>query len=122
MNVKNIVRKVIVANPNISLRKVAKIMSEKKVGSIVFMKSGKVLGILTEKDIVRNYLKLNKKASSVMSKNPVCIDIHEDIDSAARLMQKFRIKRLLVSEKNKLVGIISVTDIIANSEDLNEFF
>jgi CBS domain-containing protein len=48
--------------------------------------------------------------------------LNRNIDDAATLMAENKIKRLLVTDKKKLVGIITVTNIIANSDVLNESF
>lgn len=57
-----------------------------------------------------------------MSKEIVTIGHNESIDNAALIMSEHKIKRLPVLENDKLVGIITATDIIANSDILNEDF
>ena len=57
-----------------------------------------------------------------MSKNVVTIEQEENIDFAAREMRENKIKRLPVVKNSKLVGIVTATDLIANSDELNENF
>jgi len=114
--------KALVVDHDISLKEAAAIMSEKNIGGVVAVKNGKIIGIISEKDIVKNVDKINKKISAVMSKNVVTIDEEEDLDEAAMLMKKNKIKRLPVTREGKLVGIITSTDLIANCDELNEEF
>jgi len=122
MKVHDIMKKVVVAGDQINGKQAAQIMSSKGIGSLVIFKKNKILGIITERDIMRNISKLNKKVSRIMAKNVLTIESGEDIDSAADLMAEHKIKRLPVIEKGKLVGIITATDVIANSDFLNEDF
>ena len=114
--------KAIAVDYDISIKEAAKIMSDKGIGSLVVVKSGKIIGIVTEKDIVDNVSRLDKKISSVMARNVETIEADEEIDNAARLMKENKIKRLPVMDDGKLAGIITVTDLIANSDDLNDDF
>ncbi len=122
MRVKEIMNKAVAVDHDLSLRAAAKIMSSKNIGSLVAVKDSKILGILTEKDIIRNLSELDKKVSSVMARKVISVNEDEEIDSAMMLMAKNKIRHLPVANCGKLVGIITATDIIANSEDLNEDF
>jgi len=122
MKVKEIMKRAIVVDRNVRVKEAAKIMSEKGIGSLIVSKGKKIVGIVTEKDIIRNVDKLNKKISDIMSKDVITIDQEGGIDDAASLMAKHKIKRLPVLEDGKLVGIITATDLIANSDELNEEF
>lgn len=114
--------KAIVVEEDIKLRDAAKLMSEKNIGSLIIMHGEKIIGIITERDIMKNISRLDNKISSIMSRNVVCVDEGESLDNAAILMAKYRIKRLPVLKKGKLIGIVTATDILGNVEDLNENF
>ncbi len=122
MQVKEIMNKAVVIEHDVSVKEAAKIMSSRNIGSLIFLKNNKIKGIITEKDILRNISSLNKKISSIMSKNVITINQDESLDNAALLMTEKKIKRLPVMNNEKLVGIITATDIIANSDLLNEDF
>ncbi len=122
MKVNEIMNKAIAVDSDIGLKKVAKIMSDKNIGSLIVLDKEKIMGIVTERDIMKNMSNINKKAGSVMSKSVVTIDHNETIDNAALIMAEHQIKRLPVTEEGKLIGIITATDIIANSDVLNEDF
>ncbi len=122
MKVKEIMNKSIVAESNIKGKDAVKIMAQHNIGSLVITNKDKIVGIVTERDILKNINKLNEKISNIMSKNVICIDENESIDRAAFIMKEKKIKRLPVTRKNRLVGIITATDLIANAEELNEPF
>jgi CBS domain-containing protein len=97
-------------------------MSDKNIGSLIVMGKEKIIGIITERDILKSVSDMNKKVEKVMSKGVVTIDDRETIDNAALVMAKNKIKRLPVLKKGNLVGIITATDVLANSGSLNEEF
>jgi CBS domain-containing protein len=122
MKVKEAMNKVVTIDHDLSLKEAAKIMSDKNIGSLVITKKDEILGIITENDIVKNAANLDKKISSAMSKNIISIDQEESLDLASTLMAENKIKRLPVTHGDKLAGIITATDLIANSEELEEDF
>jgi predicted transcriptional regulator len=113
---------VVTAAPGDSVRDVAKKMKDEKVGSIVVMEKDKPAGLVTDYDIVINGVAKDMLPSKVKAKD-VMEDLHtieseESITEAARLLRKHGIKRLGVVYKNRLVGIISASDVIAVTPDL----
>lgn len=113
---------VVTASPDDSIMEIAKKMKEEKIGSIVIMKEGKPVGIVTDWDIVSGGVYKDVKPSAIKA-GEVMKDIHtiesqEGITEAARLLRKHSIKRLGVIYKNRLVGIISSSDVIAVTPEL----
>ena len=121
MKVKDVMKK-IMAVDDMRLKQAAKIMSEKKVGSLVVMDGDKIEGILTERDVLRNVDRLDARVSKIMSRKVITISQDESLDNAAKIMRDNDIKRLPVMKGEDIVGILTVTDIIANSNALNENF
>ena len=121
MLVKEIMKRPLVVEKDISLTEAADIMSKKGVGSLIFISGGKMKGIVTEKDMIK---KFNKKGniSQAMSSRVITVGADENLDRAAEIMRESKIKRLPVVDDGKLVGIITLTDIIANFEALEEDF
>jgi|SRR3989344_6238406 len=120
IRVKDLMKRVVSIERNITIKEAAKIMSKMNIGSLVLVKKDKAIGILTERDIIKNISSLKKKIFSIISKKLIDIELNQNIEDAAELMARHKIKRLLVTEKGKLIGIITATDIIANSDVLNE--
>lgn len=122
MKVAEVMNKAFVIEDNINLKQASKIMSDKRIGSLIIMKGDEIAGIVTERDILKNVSSLVEKVSKIMTKNVITIDERESIDDAALIMAKDKIKRLPVLKNGKLIGIITATDILANSDSLNEEF
>lgn len=122
MKISQIMSKAIVIDDNTSVKEAAKIMSDKNIGSLIIVKDNKIAGIVTERDVLKNISKLNSKVSAIMSKNVITIEKEGNIEEAAEIMAEKKIKKLPVIEDKKLVGLISATDIIAHSKNLNEDF
>jgi CBS domain-containing protein len=113
---------VISASPHDTVKDIATKMKEEKIGSIIIMENEKAVGIVTDWDIVSNaVIKDIKptmvKASDIMQKLHT-IEGEEGITEAARVLRQHNIKRLGVVYKNRLVGIISASDVIAVTPDL----
>lgn len=96
----------------------AKLMVKKKVGSVVVVDvEGKPVGIVTERDILKRVTVLNKSpkeiaVQEIMSSPVITIKAYDSIETAAAVMSKKRIKRLVVLEEDgSLVGVLSITDI-----------
>lgn len=113
---------VISASTEASIKDIAIKMKEEKVGSIVIMDKEKTLGIVTDWDIVSNAVVKDIKPSMLKASDIMqqlhTIEGEEGVTEAARILRKHNIKRLGVVYKNRLVGIISASDVIAVTPDL----
>ncbi|MGI6731463.1 MAG: CBS domain-containing protein [Anaerovoracaceae bacterium] len=101
--------------PDTSIVQVAKQMKQENVGAIpVCNDRGEVLGIVTDRDIVIRSVSEEgekKTAKDIMTANLVYANPNMDIHHAALLFAKYQVRRLPVTESNKLVGILSIADI-----------
>jgi len=92
----------------------AKLMYQQDVGDLVVMDGVVAKGIVTERDLVRRVIAQKKtletKVSEIMSSPLITIDQEASLRDAARKMVKYRIRRLPVTKKNVLVGIIAASD------------
>ena len=92
----------------------AKLMHQQDVGDLVVMEGVVAKGIVTERDLVRRVMAqkkpLDTKVSEVMSDPLITIEEDSSIRDAARKMVKYKIRRLPVTKKNELVGIIATSD------------
>ena len=115
---------VVSASPNNTIYEIAKNMRDEKIGSIIIIENEKPVGIVTDWDIVSKALVNDIKPSQIKAKEVMkelyTIESEESITEAARLLRKHNIKRLGVVYKNRLVGIISSSDVIAVTPDLVE--
>jgi CBS domain-containing protein len=92
----------------------AKLMHQQDVGDLVVMDGVEAKGIVTERDLVRRVMAQKKtletKISDVMSNPLITIEEDSSLRDAARIMVKNKIRRLPVTKKNVLVGIIATSD------------
>lgn len=113
---------VVSAAPSDSIQKIAKIMKEEKIGSIIVMDKDKPVGLVTDFDIVVNSVAEDIKPSEIKASDIMneiqTIESEEGITEAARLLRKHNIKRLGVVYKNRLVGVVSASDVIAVTPEL----
>lgn len=116
--VKNVMTKpVITIDKGSSVLEAARIMSEKRIGCIVVTDEGKPVGIATERDILQDVVAKGLDASKVkmeniMSKPLITINEKMPVINAIRVMEKNKVRRLLVVEKGKLVGIVTQRDLL----------
>ena len=90
----------------------AQIMEQKLVGSLLVEQNGKVTGIITEGDLVRKVLAQGKDGTEVYineikSYPLIKIDENANVLDASNLLTKYTIRRLVVVNGEKIVGIIS---------------
>jgi CBS domain-containing protein len=110
------VTEVVVLDGNISAKKAAEIMAQEDVSAIIVTTEGKANGILTERDVLKRIVAEDKnskrtKIKEIMSSPLVTVEPNTDLESAAHLMFKKKIKNLPVIHINRLVGLISLQDI-----------
>lgn len=116
MKVKNWMNKnVVTISPDAGLRDAIEIMHHHSIRHLPVVENGTMLGFVTESNL-RQYLltdMLNDLTTSdVMIINPITVDSNASIDYAAKLIHEYKIGGLPVLEKRKLVGIITITDIL----------
>ena len=111
----------ITVQPDATLGEVAVLMKQEDCGSIPVVEDGRLVGIVTDRDIVIRGVAAGsdpktQRVSTVMSADPVTIRPDDDLTDAEKVMADRQIRRLPVVENGKLVGII-VTAQIARAAD-----
>lgn len=95
----------------------AKLMKACNVGSVLVSKKERIVGIVTESDIVKKFLGADKvpyfiAVEEIMSSPVVGIEARRPITEAADLMNKHRTRHLGVTKSGALVGVVSVRDFL----------
>jgi len=114
------------AKPDISVLKAIKLMVKKRVGSLILEENNLLKGILTEKDIMWALSKKSRKdlekvkASEIYSKKITTIKPSADIYDAMRLMKKAKFRRLPVLIKKRVIGLLTMKDILRIQPELFE--
>jgi CBS domain-containing protein len=118
-------RTVVTATPDMSAAQAGKKMVENRVGSVIVVKEGRPVGIVTESDMVAKVIFKNVKPSSIkleqlMSKPLITTKSSDDVHEAVLMMAQKKIRRLPVIDGDELVGIITDADVIQVSSEINQ--
>ena len=110
-------RDVVTTGPAASLAEVAALLSEKRIGAVLVMDGDTLLGILSERDIVRGLARhggeaLNKLASDCMTARVVTCRPEDTINDVMQKMTTGRFRHLPVIENGRLAGLVSIGDIV----------
>jgi CBS domain-containing protein len=110
-------REVLATTPRASVRDIAaQLVLNGISGMPVAERAGTVLGVITEADILESLMegkKLEKlTAADIMSEEPITVDIETSVEEVIKILNEEGIVRVPVTEKGKLVGIISRIDVI----------
>jgi CBS domain-containing protein len=109
-------RDVVSADPGASLRELAEIMFGEDVGSVVITEAGRVVGIVTQRDIVVALANGEDPdsvgAAEVMSEEPMCADVADSVGfTAARLVQA-GVLHIPVLQEGRPIGMVSGRDLL----------
>ncbi len=102
-----------------SIEEAASRMLKKKVSSLVVEKGGKSAGIVTDRDFVKYAANgaSKKDVGSIMNSPIVKIAYDAELTEVLQAMSENHIKHLLVEENNKLIGIITIRDILSSAPE-----
>ena len=103
--------------PTAKLSAAIKILSERKIGAVLVMKAGRIEGILSERDIVRvladrGAAVLDEPVSSVMTRKVVSCRQNDTVAGIMEMMTLGKFRHLPVVEGERVVGLISIGDIV----------
>jgi CBS domain-containing protein len=93
------------------------LMADKNIGAVVVLSEGEIRGILSERDYARKVALLGRTSKStpvseVMTTNVICVHPEWTADTCMALMTDKRIRHLPVIENGRLIGIVSIGDIV----------
>lgn len=106
-----------VVGPDSSVKEVVAAMNRFNIGSIVVVEGDRPVGVISERDILRRVVEpslapATLTARQVMTSPVITISETATVDEAAKLMAKKKVRKLPVKSKEKLVGIVTFTDIV----------
>jgi len=112
--------------PDSTVYSALKLMAEKGIGAVLVMSNDTLVGIMSERDYARKVALQGKssitlKVSEIMSSNVLYIEISQSVEDCMALMINKRIRHLPVFEEGKLVGFISIGDVVKALIDEKEF-
>jgi CBS domain-containing protein len=108
--------------PDDPIVKAARLMRDVEVGSLPVIEQGRLVGMLTDRDIAVRVIAEGKSSKSttvaeVFSRDPVVAEPDQDLDEALRLMARHQVRRLPVVEDDRLVGILAQADVALEEKE-----
>jgi CBS domain-containing protein len=104
-------------SPDSTVFEALELMVEKNIGALLVMDQEEFVGIFTERDYARKVILKGKASketpiSEIMTEDPVTVTMDNTIEDCMRLMTNKFIRHLPVMDNGKLVGIISIGDVV----------
>jgi CBS domain-containing protein len=114
----------IYVDPDDSVRAAARMMSDRNVGAVAVLDSGRLVGVFSERDIMTRVVAagLNPESTTiakVMTRNLVVGNPKDDIDVALQKMHAVGCRHLPVVDEGNLIGMISIRDLLEVDDDTN---
>jgi CBS domain-containing protein len=115
------VEDVISVSEKATVKEAAELMNQHEIGCLVVVEGGKPVGIVTETDMVKRVIVKpidpeKTRVREIMSMPLVVVGPQMNLDDASKIMRKRKIKKLPVIEKERLVGLVTMTDIVRSPE------
>lgn len=110
------VEDVVTVEDDVTVKKAVAIMNKYEIGCLIVTKRGKPVGIVTERDMLTRVLAESRnpertKIAEIVSRPLVMAEPDMDLEEAARLMFKMKVKKLPVVSNGRLVGLVTLTDL-----------
>jgi CBS domain-containing protein len=115
-------RDVRATEPSATIADAAKTMASEDIGPIPVVEGGRIVGIVTDRDIVVRVIAAGKDPNSttvgeIASSDVVTVAPDDDIDDALTMMAQNQVRRLPVVEGDRLVGIVAQADVARLGKD-----
>jgi CBS domain-containing protein len=110
------------ATPSQSLTDAAKLMKQEDVGSVPVVDGDRLVGLLTDRDIVVRGIADGSDPNAVQvgaiaSRDVVTVRPDDDLDEALRLMAQHQVRRLPVVDDGHLVGVVATADVAVEAKE-----
>ena len=121
-------KRVVSVPPGVTVREAAKAMAEENVGAAVILDGEKLVGLFTERDVLKRVLLQDLDVDAVpvtdvMTREIVCAEDSQNVADARWLMTRHHIRHLpVLNSRGDLVGVLSIRDLVhAQMEELSEY-
>jgi CBS domain-containing protein len=112
---------VVTAPPERSVREIAEMMRERNVGSVVLIEEQRPVGFLTDRDLTVSVLAdgrdLGDHAADHASTPVITANAEMQVEEAAELMVRHGVRRLVIVDGDRLIGILTLDDIASRTGD-----
>jgi CBS domain-containing protein len=99
-----------------SVTDAAQAMQQNQIGDVIVVQSGRIHGLVTDRDLVVRVLAEGREPRStrvgdVCSPDPACLSPDDDVSSAVRLVRERAVRRIPIVEGDRPVGVLSIGDL-----------
>ena len=112
---------VVTAPPDRTVREIAEMMRERNVGSVVLIDEQRPVGFLTDRDLTVSVLAdgrdLGDHAADHASSPVITANAGMQVEEAAELMVRHGVRRLVIVDSDRLIGILTLDDIASRTGD-----
>ncbi len=116
------VQSIFTISPNATVLEAIKIMADKGVGALVVAEDEKVVGIFSERDYTRKIALMERSSNNtpvadIMTSKVISVSLNHTVEECLQLMTDRHLRHLPVLEQEKLVGFISIGDLVKAAMD-----
>lgn len=116
MNLYDIMSKhIIVGSVSDDISCIASIMKENDIGFLPITKDNRIVGVITDRDIVTKIISnsdYNSDITNYMTTDIVDVSVDSSLCDVLSIMKKYKVKRVLVTDDNRVLGIVSLSDFL----------
>lgn len=103
--------------PEASVFEAIKLMADKEVGALAVTEGDRLVGIISERDYARKVILMGKSSQEtatrdIMTRQVIYVSLDQTVEECMALMTEKRIRHLPILEGNRLVGMISIGDLV----------
>lgn len=106
-------RECITITENSTISDLTNLLTLNDIGAVVVVNSNnKAIGIVSERDVIKNYNTNHKHIKNIMTKNLISCDLTISSTSLLEIMNKSKVRHIPIIDKSELLGIVSIGDVV----------
>ena len=106
-------RQCITITENSTISDLTNLLTLNDIGAVVVVNSNnKAIGIVSERDVIKNYNTNHTHIKNIMTKNLISCDLTISSTSLLEIMNKSKVRHIPIIDKSKLLGIVSIGDVV----------